>query len=376
MPALARSLVDVGLSVTIVTTDDDGPQKHAQVALGTEIPGDCGATYFYFRKNTEFYKFSWPLTCWLWRHISDFDVVHIHALFSYASTAAALIARQKAVPYVIRPLGVLNRWGMQNRRRIVKAISFQLIESRILRGAGAIHYTSRIEQREAEIATSTLGITRSAAIPLPIARVRSAADPERFFAKFPGARNKQIVLFLSRIHPKKGIELLLDAFCEIHRKHPSAVVVIAGEGDPAYVSVLKRKANEMKIADYVIWSGYLSGEEKWAAFAAATVFVLPSFSENFGIAAAEALARGVPAVITEGVGLSEEVQAANAGMVVKPTTHTIVCALDDLLRNADKRREFAANGQQLAINRFSSEQVGQMLKDLYRELAAGRPPHR
>jgi glycosyltransferase involved in cell wall biosynthesis len=375
MPALARSLVDAGLSVTIVTTDDDGLQKHAQVALGTEIQGDCGATYFYFRKNTEFYKFSWPLTCWLWRHISDFDVVHIHALFSYASSAAALIARRNAVPYVIRPLGVLNRWGMQNRRRIVKAISFQLIESRILRGAGAVHYTSRIEQREAEIATSTLGIARSAVIPLPIAPVRGAADPERFFAKFLGARNKQIVLFLSRIHPKKGIELLLDAFHEIHRKHPSAVVVIAGEGEPAYVSVLKRKVDEMKIAEYVIWSGYLSGEEKWAAFAAATVFVLPSFSENFGIAAAEALARGVPAVITEGVGLSEEVQAANAGVVVKPTTHAIAGALDDLLRNADKRREFAANGQQLAIDRFSSEQVGRMLNDLYRQLAVSRTPH-
>lgn len=376
MPALAQALGEAGVEVTVVSTDDDGPGMRLQVPLGLEIQGREGAHYLYFRKNTDFYKFSWQLTRWLTRHVSDFDLVHVHALFSYASTAAALIARRKAVPYIIRPLGVLNRWGMQNRRRIVKAISFQLIESRILRGAGAVHYTSRIEQREAETATSTLGIARSAVIPLPIGPVRGAADPERFFAKFPDARNKQIVLFLSRIHPKKGIELLLDAFYEIHRKHPSAVVVIAGEGEPAYVSMLQRKANEMKIANYVIWSGYLGGEEKWAAFAAATVFVLPSFSENFGIAAAEALARGVPTVITEGVGLSEEVQAASAGVVVKPTTHAIACALDDLLCNADKRREFAANGQQLAIDRFSSEQVGRMLNDLYRQLAAHRTPHR
>jgi len=375
MPALARALGEAGVEVTVVSTDDDGPGMRLQVPLGLEIQGR-GGQYLYFRKNTDFYKFSWQLTRWLARHVSDFDLVHVHALFSYASTAAALIARRKAVPYIIRPLGVLNRWGMQNRRRIVKAISFQLIESRILRGACAVHYTSRIEQREAETATSTLGIARSAVIPLPIAPVRGAADPERFFAKFPGARNKQIVLFLSRIHPKKGIELLLDAFYEIHRKHPSAVVVIAGEGEPAYVSILRRKANEMKIAKYVIWSGHLSGEEKWAAFAAATVFVLPSFSENFGIAAAEALARGVPTVITEGVGLSEEVQAANAGVVVKSTAHTIACTLDDLLCNADKRRQFAANGRQLAINRFSSEQVGRMLNDLYRQLAARRIPHR
>jgi len=375
MPALARALGEAGVEVTVVSTDDDGPGMRLQVPLGLEIQGQ-GGQYLYFRKNTDFYKFSWQLTRWLARHVSDFDLVHVHALFSYASTAAALIARRKAVPYIIRPLGVLNRWGMQNRRRIVKAISFKLIESRILRGAGAVHYTSRIEQREAETAISALGIARSAVIPLPIAPVRGAPDPERFFAKFPDARNKQIVLFLSRIHPKKGIELLLDAFYEIHRKHPSAVVVIAGEGEPDYVSILKRKANEMKIAKYIIWSGYLSGEEKWAAFAAATVFVLPSFSENFGIAAAEALARGVPTVITEGVGLSEEVQAANAGVVVKSTAHTIACTLDDLLCNADKRRQFAANGRQLAINRFSSEQVGRMLNDLYRQLAARGTPHR
>jgi glycosyltransferase involved in cell wall biosynthesis len=192
------------------------------------------------------------------------------------------------------------------------------------------------------------------------------------FAKFPGARNKQIILFLSRIHPKKGVELLLEAFHRIHPEHPSAIVVIAGEGEPGYVSILKRKADEMKIAKYVIWSGYLSGEEKWAAFDAATVFVLPSFSENFGIAAAEALARGVPTVITEGVGIAEGIAAANAGVVIKPTVDAIADTLHDLLGDANKVRALAINGREFARTRFSPLSIGQALKDIYEQVVVSR----
>src|SRR5581483_7423217 len=108
-----------------------------------------GAIYRYFPRQTSFYLFSLPFTTWLWRHAADYDLIHIHALFSYTSNAAAAIARAKGIPYAIRPLGVLNRWGMEHRRPGLKKLSFALIERPLLRDAAFIHYTAEQERVEA-----------------------------------------------------------------------------------------------------------------------------------------------------------------------------------------------------------------------------------
>src|SRR5262249_32671167 len=139
MRTIARGLSQTGLEVHVATTDDNGPNR-LNVPLGVPQREDS-ATFWYFPRQTRFYTFSWPLTRWLAKHIEDFDLVHIHALFSYAALPAALLARRAGVPYIVRPLGTLNRWGMQNRRRWLKKLSFRLIESHIVAGAAGVHYT-------------------------------------------------------------------------------------------------------------------------------------------------------------------------------------------------------------------------------------------
>src|ERR1700719_607660 len=141
MRTMARSQAACGLEVHVATTDDNGRGRLTAESSFVEER----VTYWIFRRQTRFYTFSLPLTMWLWQHARDYDVIHIHALFSYPSIAAAFLAKLAHVPYLVRPLGVLNSWGMHHRRPWLKGLSFRLIESRVLRNAAGVQYTSAQE---------------------------------------------------------------------------------------------------------------------------------------------------------------------------------------------------------------------------------------
>ena len=363
---MARSLVRVGVSVDVATTNDDGPGVGLDVPLAQRGERD-GYGLYYFRKQTEFYKVSLPFRSWVRQHAGDYDVLHIHALFSHTSVAAAHAARRAGVPYVIRPLGVLNRWGMENRRRWLKALSFRFIEQPVLRHAAAIHYTSRAEQLEAE----SCGVRAPAAvIPLGIDVLPYASipSPECFFERFPQAKGRRIVLYLSRVDAKKGVDLLLQAYARMPGSLSQCVLVIAGSGEEDYVRGLRQQAEALGIGDRVIWAGFLGGADKLAAFAAASIFILPSHSENFGIALVEALAAGLPCVTTPGVAVSEDIASKDAGLVVSGDVDSLVKGLERLLTDNELRRRLGANARRLAVDRFSVEMMGRSLHELYQQI--------
>ena len=368
LPLMARSLVRAGVTVDIATTDDDGPGARLSVPLGERIERD-GSGVFHFRKQTEFYKVSLPFRAWLRRHVRDYHLVHIHALFSFTSSCAAHVARRAGVPYVIRPLGVLNRWGMENRRRLLKALSFRFLEQPILRHAAAMHYTARAEQAEAELCGAT---APAAVIPLGLELAEFAVlpSPELFLRRCPQAVGRTVVLFLSRMDPKKGLDLLLPAFAQVKQRHPQALLVIAGSGREDYVRSLQQEATRLGLADDVVWPGFLAGADKLSALSAASVFVLPSYSENFGIALVEALAAGVACLTTNGVAVSEDLRAHEAGLVVAPEVAPLAAALDRLLGDAALRARLGASGRRLAQERFSIQVMGGRLKMLYETMLA------
>jgi glycosyltransferase involved in cell wall biosynthesis len=372
LPVMARALRQQGVEVTIATTDDDGRGKRRTVALGRYTIDDQQIHYIYFRKNTDFYKISFQLWRWLVKHVAEFHVVHIHALFSCSSIVAALVARRERVPYVIRPLGVLNKWGMTNRRRILKKLSLRWIELPILRSAAAIHYTSRAEQLEASLVHPAVASLPFTVIPLAIEAVNQSADSAAFFAKLPEASGRPIVLFLSRLDPKKGLELLLEAFARVRSKVDKALLVIAGEGTAGYTTSLRARADALNLSRDIVWAGFLIGDEKTAAFAAASIFVLPSFSENFGIAVLEALAAGVPVILSDQVALSDEIRDADAGLVAPCKAEPVAEKIVTLLLDPELRRRFGANSRRLAQERFSMDAVGRALKDLYQRCSASK----
>ena len=366
LPLMARSLVAQGVQVDIATTDDDGPGCRLNVPLGRRTECDQYGV-FYFRKQTEFYKCSLPLRRWLAGNVRDYDLVHIHALFSFASGAAARCARRRGVPYLIRPLGVLNRWGMQTRRPWLKAWSFRFIEKPILRHAAAVHYTSQAERMELE----ETGIkTKAAVIPLGIdlTPFEKLPGPERFLTRWPQASGREIVLFLSRLDPKKGLDLLLPAFVALKQQRPKALLIVAGDGREDYTRSVRELAVKLGLDREIIWTGHLAGEEKLSTLAAAQVFVLPSYSENFGIAAVEALAAGLPCIVAEGVAVSEDIRKHDAGLVVKTEVQPLFEAMTRLLSDAVLRARISANAKRLAKEQFSLEAMGASLKRLYQEI--------
>jgi glycosyltransferase involved in cell wall biosynthesis len=362
--AIASGLAARGVETHVATTDDNGPAR-LDVPLGQPVD-ENGAVYHYFPRQTRFYICSAPFSAWLWRYVREFDVIHIHTVFSYCSNAAAWIAYRKGVPYIIRPLGVLNRWGIRNRRPILKRLSFALIERRLLGRAAAVQYTTQQERDEA----ADLGFPHHAAIiPNPVELAKwGGVFRGQFRAQYPALADRQIILFLSRIDPKKGLDLLLPAFREVLREHPTAALVVAGEGDPPIVRNLRRLSVELGIEASVFWPGFLSGSKKVAAFADADVFVLPSYSENFGMAPVEAMGFGLPVVLTDQTGIHREVSAERAGIVAPVSVASLASALVLLLREEGLRSEMGRNALRLATAHYSVEAVTSRLLELYATL--------
>jgi glycosyltransferase involved in cell wall biosynthesis len=431
VPLLARAIAQRGHRVTILTTRRERGSRRVvgyrlpvvgqgertedrkrptlnekgqwSVVSGQSSVVTDGVEYVFTQRSTEFYKMSWELAKWLRANVRNFDLVHIHALFSFASTAASFIAAKNKVPYIVRPLGVLNRWGLENRRAVLKRGSLFLIERRILSHAAAIHYTSDAEKAEACKLGNWVKALPSfiTALPVPVPKLpprrvigaqisvdsgaeesgelatassscgeQGAKSREGFWEKFPEAKGKRVVLFLSRIDPKKGIELLLSAFALVRNEIQNLLLVIAGSGDRHYEESLCKTAEQLGISADVIWTGFLSGEEKTAALAVAEIFVLPSYSENFGIAAAEAFAAGKACVLSDQVGLADDARHVNAAIVVPCDANALAEAVKSVLSNIEHERQLGSAALEFAKTRLSMASIGEQLEEEYRAAIA------
>ena len=355
LQSMTRALQDAGVEVHVATTDDDGA-GHLRVPLNTQVAYD-GVPHYFFARQTQFYKFSLPLTRWLRNHVRDYDVLHLHALFSYSTMPAAFFAHRARVPYVLRPLGTLNRYGMTQHHARVKKISYPLIEQRIIQNAARMHYTSAQEEIEAK----ALGATqRAVVIPLGI-DTEAYADLKRTRA---AGDSRVRILFLARLDPKKGLERLFSAFARALEKFPRAELVIAGDGDDAYVSAVKARADALHIAHAVEWRGFVSGEAKRTVLAECDFFVLPSYSENFGLSVVEAMAAGLPVVVTPEVGIANEIAEARAGMIAE-NENALSDALNVLCCEDVLRAAMGARARALAAQKFSVRAMTRALIDLY-----------
>jgi glycosyltransferase involved in cell wall biosynthesis len=349
--------------VDLVTTNDNG--KSVSRSFG-QADQRTRVTCWYFARQTRFYIVSLPFHQWMRRHVQDYDLIHIHAVFSYCSNAAALLAASHGVPYIVRPLGVLNEWGMRNRRPWLKKLSFRLLESRVFAGASLVHYTSEEERLQA----SRIGVSqRSAVIPNPVAL---PTEPRRhagwFRAKYPELAARPWILFLSRIDPKKGLDILLDAFARLRACRFRAVLMIAGDGDRRLLARLRERANQLGMGQDIVWTGFLDGDQKAAALADADIFVLPSYSENFGIAVAEAMAYGLPVVVSDQVAIHHEITAAEAGLVVPCNADPLADAIAKLLDSRELRCQLGANSLRLARDCFSLPAVIGRIVETYENL--------
>lgn len=371
LPLIVRSLVSRGVTIDVATTVQRPTDINACSPLEGPVDKD-GYREFCFPRTSTFYKFSISLNRWLKRHTSDYDLVHVHALFSHAPTSAASYALAHNIPYIIRPLGVLNSWGMRRRRPIIKSLSLRFRELPLLRNAASIHFTSRQEKEEAEL----LGSPKTGVIiPLGIDMepFRRPGDPNLFLNQYPALRGRQLLLFLSRLDPKKGFNLLLPAIKLIRHKYPEARLILAGSGTSDFEAYLRNTLAQERLSDWVFWTGFLHDKLKLSAFAAATAFILPSHSENFGIAAVEALASGVPCILTPGVAVADQLDLHGAALVPAADPHAISGAIDSIFGSPELAAALGARGHAHATQEFSMDTMGMRLLSLYTSIANARP---
>lgn len=358
------ALASRGLSVTVATTDADGPARLAVPLDGAVVEG--GVTYRYFGRSAPGeYKFSWPLTRWLYREVRSFDVIHIHALFSYSTAAAARLAARARVPFILRPLGTLGAWSL-GYRSWKKRPYLRLVERRHLRDAAALHATSDVEAG----ALASLGYAgKTRVIPLGVDVLDDLPVPLTSEQSTGPSTRPVRLLFLSRLHPVKNLPLLLNAVALLGRSSgPRVDLTVAGEGEPAYEEELRRLVATLDLSDRVRFVGRLEGEAKERAFDGADLFVLPSKHENFGIAAAEALARGVPALLSREVGIALEVERAGAGRTAEADASSLASAITSLACDRDRLQAMRRSALELARERYSWARCAHALERLYTEI--------
>jgi len=302
-------------------------------------------------------------------HASDYDVVHVHGLLNPVSSLAARACRRAGAPVVIRPFGTMSRYTFQHRRRALKRAYHAAIDAPNLRAAAAVHFTTATERDEA----SWLGIAvdeRAYVIPPPAFEL--STPPARAVPAEPRAFTALIV---SRLDPVKNIELLLDAWTVVRAKLDSARLVIAGEGPDRYRRSLVERAGRLGVGAAVDFVGYAGPAGKQALYADADVFVLPSKHENFGIAALEALAAGLPVVVSRHVQLADVIEAHGLGVVVPATRQALADALLSLSSNAEWRRACGARAPRVVAEAFSPVVVGGALRAMYESVSTDLHEH-
>jgi glycosyltransferase involved in cell wall biosynthesis len=234
-------------------------------------------------------------------------------------------------------------------------------------------YTHAEEQRLAESAVK--GLPRGYVAPLgadcPPDEPRQVLA-EDFLARRPELRSKRRVLFLSRLHPKKGLDLLVPAMAIVRRRMPDARLVLVGDGDAEYVAAVRKMVATAGLGDVVTFTGALAGREKWSAFAAAELFVLPSYQENFGLVVVEALSSGVPVLLSRRVNIWQEAVQAGAGwdceLTAKSVAEGIVLGLSDPAELACK----GARGRRLVAEQFRWEHTARVMAGVFEDVFAGR----
>ncbi|WP_231714987.1 glycosyltransferase [Enhydrobacter aerosaccus] len=360
--ALCRGLAARGHDVHVFTTSVDG-DGDSDVPLGQVVDLEgVKVTYFQSRWLRRLY-WSPPLYRALTASLPKFDLVHLHAIYLWPMWAGAHIARASHVPYVSSPRGMLAPQLIRRKNRLIKEAWLALIERRNLEKAAAIHATSTGEADDLRALGWSLPpvriIPHGVDDPEPLADATISPDVA---AAISGGG---YVLALGRINWEKGLDRLIAALPYV----PLARLLIAGGDREGHAAMLAELARQADVGDRVtILSRHVDGADKEALFAHAAAFAMTSLSENFGLAAFEAMRRGLPVVVTREVGMSEIVREAKAGLVVEGNPQAISSGLDAILCDPAKRQAMGEAGRNHVVAHYGWPAVAEQMEDLYRSI--------
>ncbi len=284
------------------------------------------------------------------------DLFHGNGLWQYPVHAMTAVARNRKIPYILSTHGMLEPWSM-TQGKLKKQLALKLFQNRDLQQANVIHCTAEMEAET----------IRKLGYKPPVAVIPNGIDETEFEIVTKKQNRPRQLLFLSRIHRKKGLEMLFRAFSKLDQSiRKEWELIIAGSGEPEYLNYLKQVMNGLGIREQVIWRGQVHGEDRKQLLQKADLFILPTFSENFGIVVAEALASGVPVITTHGAPW-EDLVHYGCGWWVEPTENELLKVLTDTLRMPGKDlTDMGLKGRKLVEEKYSIRKVADQMLELYR----------
>jgi len=362
---LSRALVRAGADVTVFATDAHGKGR-LDVPIGQPVHLD-GVQVYYFRRNWGqrfFYSRALGRACR--QHIPEFDLVHSSGLWVYSLWPVSAACRRANVPWVESPMGQLMPWCLQHRYW-KKRPYFNLVSRPRLNQAAAIHCTDDIEKEHVQ----ALGLKP------PVFVVPSPIDPKEF--EGPPARGEMrarlglpadasVSLFLGRLASVKGVDLAVEAFAEVAREHPRAYFVIAGPEEDGSGARARQRVAQLRLDGRVRFLGPVAGYDRLAALADADLFVMPSRSENFGVAAAEAMAAGLPVLLSDQVGIARHAASAGAARMVPLEVPRIASAWGKLLADPQGMEALAGRARAFALEEYDADAVARRMLDAYQHV--------
>jgi len=357
--ALSRGLARRGHKLDIVVLDDSASPWLADIALPIHALG-AGLTS---------YRYSSKLLPWLKKQGGDYDRVIVNGIWQYLSFAAWRRYAGSSIPYYVFPHGMLDPWFKETfpLKHLKKWLYWPWAEYRVLRNAAAVIFTSEEERSQAR-KSFWLYRCREKVSPLGVeAPPISSNAKSEFLSRYPQLQNTRIFLFLGRLHPKKGCDMLLEAFAQM-RSNDSISLILAGPDQVGWESDLRRQVTRLNLTNRIVFTGMLEGPMKQGAFANAEAFVLPSHQENFGISVVEALAARVPVLISNRVNIWREIEADRAGYVESDDLAGTTRLLQRWIGTAPAEREMVReNARRCFEQRFEIDRAVESLLQILNE---------
>lgn len=334
--------------------------------------GDTNLKHHAWRSKIPWLKhgYSPEFTPWLKENIKRYDAIIINGLWNFSSFAARRALVDTGARYFVYTHGMLDPYF--NKVSPLKAMFKQLLwwisEGHLINNATAVMFVS---EEERILAPKSFWPYRAKGRVVPYGIVDAPGDAsaqiKMFRAAFPGIADRKYILFLSRIHPKKGCDLLVEAFAKVAAKDPDLDLVIAGPDSVGSVAKLQQAAANLGVANRIHWPGMLKGDLKWGAFHAAEAFVLPSHQENFGIVVAEALACRKPVLTTFRVATWREVAEYHAGFIENDDLNGITRLLDQFIKlSAQEKQEMSLKARNAYVDKFDIVTIAPQLIEAFR----------
>jgi glycosyltransferase involved in cell wall biosynthesis len=348
-------LIEMGHQVEVVTLDDPLSSFLLDYPLKAHPLGPSKGGYSYNPR----------LVPWLHLHARDYDAIIINGLWQYHSFGAWRALSKIGVPYFVFTHGMMDPWFKVTYplKHLKKWLYWPWADYRVLRDARAVLFTS---EEERILARQSFWLYQAKEAVVAYGTSTPPQDAERlrenFLAAHPELRSKRILIFLSRIHEKKGCDLLIEAFARVANLDPNLHLLMAGPDQTNLIPKLQVQADALGIADRISWPGMLQGDMKWGAFYASEVYALPSHQENFGIAVAEALACGLPVIISDKVNIWREIKADGVGIVNDDTVEGTEKSLRSWLElSANERNKMTKKAIATFEQRFTVDAMAQSL---------------